>query len=103
MLAHRIETEHAQLTLIWMPQPAHQTDRRRRARAAGADETKHLAAPHLETEPGERGRLTVSLHDAIQPDGCVVIRVASHCSVSSASTGIPDFRTPLRLSTLTLI
>jgi hypothetical protein len=58
-----------------MQQSAHQTDRRRLARAVWADEAEHLASLHVEAQPGERLRLAVSLDDAIQYDRRLAISV----------------------------
>src|SRR4030095_5458585 len=103
MRAHRIEAKDPQLARIGMQQSTHQTDRRRLARPVGADEAEHLASHHLEAQPGERLRLAVSLDDPIQYDRRLAIGVRLHCNASSASTGMPGFRTPARLSTVTLM
>src|SRR5690606_23308888 len=93
--------ENADLSRIRVEQAADEANRRGLAGPVGADETEHLARPHVEGERGERLHGAVPLHDLRQPDRRH--RIAGHWSGISASTGMPAFSTPAVLSTLTLI
>src|SRR5262245_38082760 len=96
MILDRVEPEHAKFPAIRVQQPAHQPDRGRLAGAVRANEPEHLALAHVEGEVGECLRRAVALPD-------VAKRERAHWSFNSASTGIPSFRMPSRLSTLTLM
>ena len=97
MLAHGIVTEHAHRAAVGVKKAAHDANGRRFSGAVGADETEHLAAAHVERQPGKRLGRAVSLDDVLEVNGW------RHGRASSASTGIPGLSTPSRLSTLTLM
>ena len=96
MVFHGVEAEHAKLACVGVQKPAHQPDGRRLTCAVRADQPEHLALAHVEAEIGERLGRAVALGDVDEGDGV-------HWSFNSASTGMPSFRTPARLSTLTLM
>src|SRR5688572_3334153 len=97
MVEHGIPTEYAYLARTGTKQPAHQAYCGRFAGTVGTDQAEHLAAPDVERDPFERAGGAVLLRHARELNG------VTHCSGNSASTGIPAFKMPSRLSTLTLM
>ena len=97
MLLDGIAIEHADPPGVRPQQPAGQADGGRLAGAVGTDQAEHFAARDLERDGVERFERSVLLGDLFKADG------GHYDSGISASTGMPGFRTPARLSVLTLI
>jgi hypothetical protein len=94
MIAHWVETEHVDPPGIGTKQTAKEPDRRRLARAVGADQAEHLAPFDVHRHPVHGRRLPETLADTVEE------RCGGHGSSGiSASTGMPTFKTPSRLST----
>ena len=103
MLLHRVTAKDAHRAGLAPEQAAGEPDRGRLAGAVGSDEPEHLAGRDFERQ---RRRPRRSLHIVWRRDRSSWLRQASGVLAllgSSASTGIPDFNTPSRLSTVTLI
>ena len=97
VLAHGIVAEHAHLAAIGVQEAAHHADQGGLTRAVGTNQPEHVSTRHLERQVRECRRGPVPLDQLRQLDG------DAHGSASSASTGMPCFNTPARLSTVTLM
>src|ERR1051325_1479444 len=98
MAPRRIVLKHPDGARVRLEQTANQPQRRRFAGPVWANHAKHLAGGHVERQSIERDRRPESLTDIGERYR------GGHCGApaSSTSTGIPGFRMPLELSTVTL-
>src|SRR4030095_11633396 len=103
MFTNGVSPEHTNLAGIGVQQAAHQPDRGRLASSVGPDQTEHLAAIDGERELVDRRGGAVALDDTRRRDGRAGRASGSPCSWTTASTGMPGFSTPARLSTVPLI
>src|SRR5262249_27590395 len=89
------------LPAVQPEEAARHTDRGRLARAVWADDPEHLPCRDLERHVGQRRERAIPLDDAIEREH----GIRRHCQLTgiSASTGMPVFRIPRELSTLTLM
>ena len=103
VLADRVVAEHADPPGVGAQQPAEQADRRRLAGAVRADQPEHLAAPDVERHVVD-GDVRVRYFMTARSTTTAGVRHGYRLpSGTSASTGMPCFSTPWRLSTDTLI
>src|SRR5207237_3771073 len=91
---HWIEIQHAERSGVGRQKAADKPDCRRLARAVGPDQAEHLPAIHVQRERVDCRRVAVAFGDALEHNR------ARHGRWSgiSASTGMPAFSTPFRLS-----
>ena len=93
MIAKRIHVEDADAAGVRVKQPAGHPDRRRLARTVGADQAEHLAALDRQRQVVHGPGGAEGFRDPLEQDR------AHGWNGISASTGMPDLRTPPALST----
>src|SRR5450759_804272 len=103
VLPDGVGTQHAYPARVRAQQAADQPDGRCLARAVRANQAEHLAATDLERHVVDGDGCAEALGDTVEDDSGVGHGRYFADSGTSASTGLPCFRTPRVLSTETLM